>query len=54
VKIHPFVIEVAQIAVLLFAAPLFAGWVKMVKCWTQGRRSPSLFQPYRDIMKLFS
>jgi formate hydrogenlyase subunit 4 len=53
-KIHPFFIEIMQIAVLLFVAPLFAGWVKMVKCWFQGRTSPSLFQPYRDIMKLFS
>ena len=26
----------------------------MVKCWFQGRTSPSLFQPYRDIRKLFS
>src|SRR5512143_628582 len=26
----------------------------MVKCWFQGRTSPGLFQPYRDIMKLFS
>ena len=39
---------------LLFIAPAFAGWVKMVKCWFQGRRSPSLFQPYRDIMKLLA
>ena len=39
---------------LLFVAPLFAGWVKMVKCWFQGRTSPSLFQPFRDIRKLFS
>ncbi len=53
-KINPFIIEILQIAVLLFVAPLFAGWVKMVKCWFQGRTSPSLFQPYRDILKLFS
>jgi len=53
-KIHPFLIEVAQIALLLLAAPLFAGWVKMLKCWFQGRTSPSLFQPYRDLRKLFS
>ena len=52
--VHPFFIEIIQIAVLLFAAPLFAGWVKMVKCWFQGRTSPSLLQPYRDIQKLFS
>ncbi len=52
--VHPFLIEILQIAVLLFIAPLFAGWVKMVKCWFQGRTSPSLFQTYRDILKLFS
>ncbi|HXY54763.1 MAG TPA: NADH-quinone oxidoreductase subunit H [Nitrospirota bacterium] len=46
--------EILQIAIVLFIAPLFAGWVKMVKCWFQGRTSPSLFQPYRDIVKLFS
>ena len=53
-NIHPLFIEVLQIAVLLLAAPLFTGWVKMVKCWFQGRTSPGLFQPYRDIRKLFS
>jgi formate hydrogenlyase subunit 4 len=53
-NIHPFLIEIVQIAVLLALAPAFAGWVKMVKCWFQGRRAPSLFQPYRDIMKLFA
>jgi formate hydrogenlyase subunit 4 len=52
--INPFLTEIAQIAILLFIAPLFAGWVKMVKCWFQGRTSPSLFQPYWDIMKLLS
>jgi formate hydrogenlyase subunit 4 len=52
--IHPFFIEILQIAVLLFVAPLFVGWVRMVKCWMQGRTSPPLSQPYRDIMKLFS
>ncbi len=39
---------------LLTVAPLFVGWVKMVKCWFQGRTSPSLFQPYRDIRKLLA
>jgi formate hydrogenlyase subunit 4 len=52
--IHSFIIEILQIAILLFIAPVFTGWVKMVKCWFQGRRSPSLFQPYRDIMKLLA
>ncbi len=52
--IHPLLIEVLQVAVLLFVAPVFAGWVKMVKCWFQGRTSPSIMQPWRDILKLFS
>jgi len=53
-NIHPLLIEIAQVAVLLFIAPLFTGWVKMLKCWFQGRTSPSIFQPYRDIRKLLS
>ena len=52
--IHPLLIELLQIAVLLMIAPLFAGWVMMVKCWMQGRTSPSLLQPFRNISKLFS
>ena len=52
--IHPLFIEIAQVGILLFVAPAFAGWVKMVKCWFQGRTAPSLFQPYRDIRKLFA
>jgi len=43
-----------QVAVLLVLAPVFTGWVKMVKCWFQGRTAPSLLQPYRDIRKLFA
>ncbi|MGE5173195.1 MAG: respiratory chain complex I subunit 1 family protein [Betaproteobacteria bacterium] len=53
-NVHPFLIEILQIAILPLMAPLFAGWVKMVKCWFQGRTSPSLLQPYRDIQKLFA
>jgi formate hydrogenlyase subunit 4 len=53
-NIHPFFIELIQFALLLFIAPLFAGWVKTVKCWTQGRSTPGLLQPYRDLRKLFS
>lgn len=52
--IYPLVIEILQILMLLAAAPAFVGWIRMVKCWFQGRTSPSLFQPYRDIVKLFS
>jgi len=54
VTINPFITELLQLVLVLVGAPLFAGWVKVVKCWFQGRTSPSLFQPYRDIRKLFS
>lgn len=45
----------ATVQTLLFiaAAPLLAGWVKRVKCHIQNRAAPSLFQPYRDLVKLF-
>jgi len=48
------VIEALQLSLLVLVAPVFAGWVKMVKCWTQGRTAPGVFQPFRDIRKLFS
>lgn len=51
--IYPILIEITQITLLLAAAPLFVGWVRMVKCWTQGRASAPLTQPYWDIAKLF-
>lgn len=53
-KLYKFIIEFLQIAVLLGIAPAFTGWVRMLKCWSQGRTSAGLFQPYRDIIKLFS
>lgn len=42
-----------QTAAFVLLAPLFAAWVKRVKCWLQNRRPPSLLQPYRDLRKLF-
>lgn len=53
-KIVPYIIEVLDIVILLFLAPLFVGWIRTLKCWFQSRTSPGLFQPYRDILKLFS
>ena len=42
-----------QMLLFIAAAPLLAGWVKRVKCHLQNRAAPSLFQPYRDLAKLF-
>ncbi|MBI5192894.1 MAG: NADH-quinone oxidoreductase subunit H [Nitrospirae bacterium] len=50
---NPFLVMWLQFIAILFAAPAFTGWVRMVKCWAQGRTSAGLFQPYRDLVKLF-
>lgn len=47
-------VELLQVVLLLALAPVFLGWVRMVKCWAQGRTSAGLFQPYRDLAKLFA
>jgi formate hydrogenlyase subunit 4 len=50
----PFFLELLQVLALAAIAPLFAGWVKMLKCWSQGRSTPGLLQPARDLQKLFA
>jgi len=50
----PFFLEALQVLALAALAPLFAGWVKMLKCWSQGRTTPGLYQPVRDLRKLFA
>lgn len=52
--IYQFIIEILQVVILLISAPVFIGWIRMLKCWLQGRTSAGLFQPFRDIEKLFS
>ncbi len=49
-----FIIELIQVLILLLVAPAFAGWVKTVKCRMQGRTYAGIFQPYRDLRKLFA
>jgi formate hydrogenlyase subunit 4 len=53
-NVHSYIIEVVQVLILLFAAPAFAGWVKTIKCRLQGRTYAGIFQPYRDIARLFT
>jgi formate hydrogenlyase subunit 4 len=50
----PFFLELLQVLALAAIAPLFAGWVKTLKCWSQGRSTPGLLQPARDLRKLFA
>jgi formate hydrogenlyase subunit 4 len=45
-------LALAQTALFVGSAPLFAGWIKRVKCRLQNRRPPPLLQPYRDLRRL--
>jgi formate hydrogenlyase subunit 4 len=42
-----------QIAVVLLLAPLVSGVLSRLKEIVQSKRGPSIFQPYRDLWKLF-
>lgn len=46
-------ITLLEVFILVFLAPLLAGFTKWVKCQLQNRSSPSLLQPYRNLAKLF-
>lgn len=46
-------LAILQTLLFIGAAPLLAGWLKMVKCRLQNRKAPSLLQPYRDLRKLW-
>ncbi len=41
-----------QLVLLLLTAPLLSGIIKTLKARLQTRRGPSVFQTYRDILKL--
>ncbi len=45
-------IAIIQIGLLVLFSPLLAGWLKWCKCRLQNRKPPSLFQSYRDLIKL--
>lgn len=47
------VINLIQVAFLLVFAPLLTGVLARLEEIIQGKRGPSIFQPYRDIWKLF-
>jgi formate hydrogenlyase subunit 4 len=53
-NLYPFAMEILQLLILLLIGPAFVGWVRVLKCWAQGRSSAGMFQPYRDLRKLFS
>ena len=46
-------IQLAQLLLVLLAAPFLTGLARRVKGILHGRRGPSPLQPYRDIVRLF-
>lgn len=47
-------LAVLQAVFYVALAPLLAGWVRKIKALLQNRRGASLWQPYRDLYKLFA
>ncbi len=45
--------NIVQLVLVLAVAPLVSGTVKSLKARLQTRRGPDVFQPYRDLHKLF-
>ncbi len=45
-------LNLLQVILFVATAPLLAGWIKKLKCWSQNRMAPSVLQPYRDLFKL--
>ena len=50
---HRIVFNLLQVFVVMAFAPLLAGVINRLKEIVQSKRGPSIFQPYRDIWKLF-
>jgi len=48
-----FLVNIAQILLMVLAAPMAAGIVKKMKARLQNRQGAGIFQPYRDLSKLF-
>jgi len=45
--------QLVQVVLVVAAAPALTGWVRLVKARLVGRRGASVFQPYRDLARLF-
>lgn len=47
------ILQIVQIIFVLFAAPLLSGYIQMLRALLQNRRPARLWQPYRDLWRLF-
>jgi formate hydrogenlyase subunit 4 len=52
--IESWVLVLLQVLLYAALAPLLTGWIRKVKARLQNRRGASIFQPYRELYKLFT
>jgi len=52
-NLQGWLLALLQTVLFVAAAPLLVGWLRLLKATLQNRRAPSLWQPYRDLIKLF-
>jgi formate hydrogenlyase subunit 4 len=52
VVIRDFVVQGAQVALVLALAPLLSGFIRKCRAFLQRRRGASIVQPYRDLLRL--
>ncbi len=50
--LHDLLVQGAQMALVLMVAPLLTGIVRALKARLVRRQGPSIFQPYRDLLRL--
>ncbi|MCX7117408.1 MAG: NADH-quinone oxidoreductase subunit H [Legionellales bacterium] len=46
-------LQFIQSLFLIVIAPLFTGWIGQVRAWLNHKKGPGIFQPYRQLHKLF-
>jgi formate hydrogenlyase subunit 4 len=51
-RLDPLIVQACQVAATLFVSPLLTGIIARAEALLQGKRGPSVLQPYRDIVKL--
>src|SRR5690606_23388453 len=50
--VRDILVQLAQMALVLAAAPFFTGFVRKVRAHLQRKKGPSVFQPYRELYRL--
>jgi formate hydrogenlyase subunit 4 len=48
----PWLVQILQSAVVIMGAPLYAGVLARAEAIVESKRGPSIFQPYRDLLKV--